>query len=154
MNNSKITLKKLLYEHNTEANALLRASYSELETAITRYLKFIEDRPLIKDFIEDAVANHTPEGFDASAIVQSVSKTFIRNLVRFRRIIKERRLSFIYSFTPWLKSMHATETCCSWAIRMVQNGSMIGLRTFWRMLQGVLLRGLFACSRWKELKWG
>lgn len=74
MNNSKITLKKLLYEHNTEANALLRASYSELETAITRYLKFIEDSPLIKDFIEDAVANHTPEGFDASAVVQSVSK--------------------------------------------------------------------------------
>lgn len=73
MNSSKITLKKLLYEHNTEANALLRASYSELETAITRYLNFIEDSPLIKDFIEDAVANHTPEGFDASAVVRSVS---------------------------------------------------------------------------------
>lgn len=73
MNNSKITLKKLLYEHNTEANALLRASYSELETAITRYLNFIEDSPLIKDFIEDAVANHTPEGFDASAVIRSVS---------------------------------------------------------------------------------
>ena len=57
MNSSKITLKKLLYEHNTEANALLRASYSELETAITRYLNFIEDSPLIKDFIEDAVAH-------------------------------------------------------------------------------------------------
>lgn len=64
MNSSKITLKKLLYEHNTEANALLRASYSELETAITRYLNFIENSPLIKDFIEDAVANHTPEGID------------------------------------------------------------------------------------------
>lgn len=73
MNSSKITLKKLLYEHNTEANALLRASYSELETAITRYLIFIEDSPIIKDFIEDAVSNNTPEGFDASAVVRSVS---------------------------------------------------------------------------------
>lgn len=42
MNDSKTTLKKLLFEHNSEANALLHANYNELETAITRYLRFIE----------------------------------------------------------------------------------------------------------------
>ena len=36
MNDSKTTLRKLLFEHNSEANALLRANYNELETAITR----------------------------------------------------------------------------------------------------------------------
>lgn len=74
MNSDKITLKKLLYEHNAEANALLRASYSELETAITRYLNFIDNSPLIKAYIDDTVCNHTPEGFDASAAVRSVAQ--------------------------------------------------------------------------------
>lgn len=47
MNTSKTTLKKLLYEHNIEANALLRAKYRDLETAITKYLNFIESTPAI-----------------------------------------------------------------------------------------------------------
>lgn len=66
MNDNKTRLRKLLYEHNIEANALLHASYNELDTAITRYLNFIEGCPLIKTFIDDIVANHTPEGFNAS----------------------------------------------------------------------------------------
>lgn len=154
MNSSKITLKKLLYEHNTEANALLRASYSELETAITRYLNFIEDSPLIKDFIEDAVANHTPEGFDASTVVRSVSINVYSKFGPFPPDYKG-ETAVVYLLLHALVEEHAcNRDCCSWAIRMVQKVSTIGLRTFWRMLQGVLFRGLFVCSRWKELKWG
>ena len=74
MNDSKTTLKKLLYEHNAEANALLRAGYDELETAINRYLSFIGGRPSISDFIDDVVANHVPEGFSASEEVAIVSR--------------------------------------------------------------------------------
>lgn len=74
MNDSKTTLKKLLFEHNSEANVLLHANYNELETAITRYLLFIEDRPTIKAFIDDVVANHTPDGFDAIEMLRSGSR--------------------------------------------------------------------------------
>ena len=74
MNDSKMTLKKLLFEHNSEANALLHANYNELETAITRYLRFIEGRPITKAFIDDIVANHTPDGFDAIEMLGSASR--------------------------------------------------------------------------------
>ena len=74
MNDSKTTLKKLLFEHNSEANALLHANYNELETAITRYLRFIEGEPIIKAFIDDIVANHTPDGFDANEMLGSASR--------------------------------------------------------------------------------
>lgn len=75
MDDSKTTLKKLLFEHNSEANALLHANYNELETAITRYLRFIEGRPIIKAFIDDIVANHTPDGFDAIEMLESASRS-------------------------------------------------------------------------------
>lgn len=74
MNDNKTTLKKLLFEHNSEANALLHADYKELETAITRYLHFIEGRPIIKAFIDDIAANHTPNGFDAIEMIESASR--------------------------------------------------------------------------------
>lgn len=74
MNDSKTTLKKLLFEHNSEANALLHANYNELETAITRYLRFIEGSPITKAFIDDIVANHTPDGFDAIEMLGSASR--------------------------------------------------------------------------------
>lgn len=74
MNDSKTTLKKLLFEHNSEANALLHANYNELETAITRYLRFIEGEPITKAFIDDIVANHTPDGFDAIEMLGSASR--------------------------------------------------------------------------------
>lgn len=75
MDDSKTTLKKLLFEHNSEANALLHANYNELETAITRYLRFIEGGPIIKAFIDDIVANHTPDGFDAIEMLESASRS-------------------------------------------------------------------------------
>ena len=74
MNDSKTTLKKLLFEHNSEANALLHANYNELETAITRYLRFIEGEPITKAFIDDIVASHTPDGFDAIEMLGSASR--------------------------------------------------------------------------------
>lgn len=74
MNDSKTTLRKLLFEHNSEANALLRANYNELETTITRYLRFIEGEPITKAFIDDVVANHTPDGFDAIEMLGSASR--------------------------------------------------------------------------------
>lgn len=74
MNDSKTTLKKLLFEHNSEANALLHANYNELETAITRYLRFIEGESITKAFIDDIVANHTPDGFDAIEMLGSASR--------------------------------------------------------------------------------
>ena len=75
MDDSKTTLKELLFKHNSEANALLHANYNELETAITRYLRFIEGRPIIKAFIDDIVANHTPDGFDAIEMLESASRS-------------------------------------------------------------------------------
>ena len=74
MNDSKTTLKKLLFEHTSEANAFLHANYSELETAITRYLRFIEGVPIIKAFIDDIATNHTPDGFDAIEMLGSASR--------------------------------------------------------------------------------
>lgn len=75
MNDSKTTLKMLLYEHNTEANALLRASYNELETALTRYLRFIESEPIVKAFIDDIVANHLSERSDAAEMLENASRS-------------------------------------------------------------------------------
>lgn len=54
--------KVLLYKHANEANALLRANYDGLETAIVRYLSFIDKEPLIQAFICDCVQEHLPRG--------------------------------------------------------------------------------------------
>lgn len=72
--NDKTTLKMLIYEHNTEANTLLRSNFDELETAVTRYLNFIESKPVIKEFIDEVVASNKPDNFDASEMLDSVSK--------------------------------------------------------------------------------
>lgn len=72
MNNSKTTLRKLLYEHNVEANALLKAKYRELETAITKYLNFIEGAPVIWDFLEETLDKHVPDDFNASEEIKEV----------------------------------------------------------------------------------
>ena len=72
MNTRKTTLKKLLYEHNIEANALLRAKYRDLETAITKYLNFIESTPVIQSFLEEALDEHIPENFNVSEEIKEV----------------------------------------------------------------------------------
>lgn len=72
MNTSKTTLKKLLYEHNIEANALLRAKYRDLETAITKYLNFIESTPAIRSFLEEALDKYMPENFNVSEEIKAV----------------------------------------------------------------------------------
>lgn len=72
MNDSKTALKKLLYEHNVEANALLKAKYRELETAIMKYLNFIEGTPTIWGFLKETLDKHTPEDFNASEEIKEV----------------------------------------------------------------------------------
>ncbi len=72
MNASKTTLKKLLYEHNIEANALLRAKYRDLETAITKYLNFIESTPAIQSFLEEVLDKHMPDNFNTSEKIKEV----------------------------------------------------------------------------------
>lgn len=76
MTDKKTTLKVLLYEHNSEANALLRADYYSLGPALERYLKFIDSEPLIKSFVDDCVQNHLPDGFDAASEVDEVKGNF------------------------------------------------------------------------------
>ena len=76
MTDKKTTLKVLLYEHNSEANALLGADYYSLGPALERYLKFIDSEPLIKSFVDNCVQNHLPEGFDADAEVTEVSESY------------------------------------------------------------------------------
>lgn len=76
MSDKKTTLKVLLYEHNSEANALLRSDYYSLGPALERYLNFIDDDPLTKAFVDDCVKNHLPEGFDAATEVDEVKGSF------------------------------------------------------------------------------
>lgn len=76
MTDKKTTLKVLLYEHNSEANALLRSDYYSLGPALERYLNFIDNNPLTKAFVDDCVQNHLPEGFDAAAEVDEVKGDF------------------------------------------------------------------------------
>ncbi len=64
--------KVLLYKHANEANALLRANYDGLETAIVRYLSFIDKEPLIQAFICDCVQEHLPAGFSPTSAVDQV----------------------------------------------------------------------------------
>lgn len=64
--------KVLLYKHANEANALLRANYDGLETAIVRYLSFIDKEPLIQAFICDCVQEHLPAGFNPTSAVDQV----------------------------------------------------------------------------------
>ena len=63
MTDKKTTLKVLLYEHNSEANALLRSDYYSLGPALERYLNFVDSNPLTRAFVDDCVQNHLPEGF-------------------------------------------------------------------------------------------
>ncbi len=76
MNDNCTSIKVLLYEHNNEANALLRSDYWSLGTALTRYLNYIDGEPLIKSFVDDCVQNHLPAGFDAGAEVDEVKKDY------------------------------------------------------------------------------
>lgn len=56
------SFRVLLYKHANEASALLRADYDGLETAIVRYLSFIDKEPHIQVFIRDCVQEHLPRG--------------------------------------------------------------------------------------------
>lgn len=52
MDSEKIELRKLLFKHSAEASNLLRSDYNGLNTALTRYLNFIEGQPVTRAFIE------------------------------------------------------------------------------------------------------
>lgn len=96
MDDSKTTLKKLLFEHNSEANALLHANYNELETAITRYLRFIEGRPIIKAFIDDIVETIRQMGSTQSKCLKAPQEAGIRHSAHSRQNTKANRPSSIF----------------------------------------------------------
>ena len=73
MDSEKIELRKLLFKHSAEASNLLRSDYNDLNTALTRYLNFIDGQPVTRAFIEDCVANHLPSGFDKNAEIDEVN---------------------------------------------------------------------------------
>lgn len=72
MDSEKIELRKLLFKHSAEASNLLRSDYNGLNTALTRYLNFIDGQPVTRTFIEDCVANHLPSDFDENAEIDEV----------------------------------------------------------------------------------
>lgn len=72
MDSEKIELRKLLFKHSAEASNLLRSDYNDLNTALTRYLNFIEGQPVTRAFIEYCLANHLPKGFDENAEIDEV----------------------------------------------------------------------------------
>lgn len=72
MDSEKIELRKLLFKHSAEASNLLRSDYNGLNTALTRYLNFIEGQPVTRAFIEYCLANHLPKGFDENAEIDEV----------------------------------------------------------------------------------
>lgn len=72
MDSEKIELRKLLFKHSAEASNLLRSDYNGLNTALTRYLNFIDGQPVTRTFIEDCLANHLPSGFDENAEIDEV----------------------------------------------------------------------------------
>lgn len=72
MDSEKIELRKLLFKHSAKASNLLRSDYNSLNTALTRYLNFIDGQPVTRTFIEDCLANHLPSGFDENAEIDEV----------------------------------------------------------------------------------
>lgn len=48
MDSEKIELRKLLFKHSAEASNLLRSDYNGLNTALTRYLNFIDGQPVTR----------------------------------------------------------------------------------------------------------
>lgn len=73
MDSEKIELRKLLFKHSAEASNLLRSDYNGLNTALTRYLNFIDGQPVTRTFIEDCVANNLPSDFDENAEIDEVN---------------------------------------------------------------------------------
>lgn len=72
----KTEFKKTLYLFKQESNILLRSSWDESPLPFKRFLDRIENEPEIKKYLDDCVANHTPEGFDVTEEVRIVSEDY------------------------------------------------------------------------------
>lgn len=75
MNDDNTSLKITLYDFCDEANAFLGTDYNNVADATARFLGHIEGEPLIKEFLDECVQSYLPEGFDADAEVEAVSKS-------------------------------------------------------------------------------
>lgn len=85
----KTSFKKTLYLFNHEASVLIRSNWEESPMPFKRFLDRIEGEAAIREYLDDCVANHTPEGFDATEDVKAVAKDFGTTFVNFSTIPEE-----------------------------------------------------------------
>lgn len=85
----KTEFKKTLYRFNHEANILLRSNWKESPAPFKRFLDRIEGEAVIKEYLDDCVTSHTPEGFDAAEDVKTVTHDFGTTFVNFSTIPEE-----------------------------------------------------------------
>ncbi|WP_129588500.1 hypothetical protein [Enteroscipio rubneri] len=85
----KTTFKKTLYLFNQESNRLLQSDWEESPRPFERFLDRMEAEPTIKKYLDDCVANHTPEGFDAAEDVRTVAKEFGATFGSFSTVPEE-----------------------------------------------------------------
>lgn len=72
----KITLRKTLYLFNQESNMLFRSNWNDSPTPFRRFIERIESQPVIKVYLDECVASHTPDGFDAASEVDTVANDY------------------------------------------------------------------------------
>ena len=85
----KTAFKKTLFLFKHESNTLLRSNWEESPMPFKRFLDRIEGEAVIKEYLDDCVANHTPEGFNATKDVKAVANDFGTTFVNFSTIPEE-----------------------------------------------------------------
>lgn len=85
----KTDFKKTLYRFNHEANILLRSNWEESPAPFKRFLDRIEGEPVIKEYLDNCVNNHTPEGFGADEDVREVAAQPGVTFINFSTIPEE-----------------------------------------------------------------
>lgn len=85
----KTNFKKTLYLFNQESNRLMQSNWEESPLPFKRFLDRIEAEPEIEKYLDDCVANHTPDGLNAAEVVSAVAKDFGTTFVSFSTIPEE-----------------------------------------------------------------
>ncbi len=70
--NDKVELKKVLNGFHGQASRLMRAQFDCFQEELSKFLSYIENTPLIKDHIDECVANDLPKEFDVDGEIDAV----------------------------------------------------------------------------------
>lgn len=69
-------IKTVMYDFHSQSSRLMRSTIDSFHSDLRKFLNYVENTPLIFDYIEGCMKSHSDSGYDAAAEVNSVSSSF------------------------------------------------------------------------------